>query len=165
MTWVLLFLLAFLPLPGSTCAALTCAGFDAPLGQRFPGSPVPCDEHDAVLASLAVSTGPVQRAPRSKRLGLVRGHMDNMSNGLVLASTVTPVDAGGVPPEWVIAQVQTLRAVCCIYGGAFDGQSPQPPEHHQSLFRDQPRGGAGYRLSPDAGAQAHGEDRGLSYGV
>ena len=40
-----------------------------------------------MVASLAVSTGPIQREPRRKRLALVRDYMDNMSKGLQLAST------------------------------------------------------------------------------
>ena len=46
--------------------------FDTPPGQSFDLGHEPSDEHDAVVASFDVGLGPVQRAPRSKRLALMR---------------------------------------------------------------------------------------------
>jgi len=127
--------------------------FDAPLGKRFPGTPEPSEEHDAVVASLAVSTGPIQRASRRKRLLLIREYMDNMANGLSLAATITPVDAGGVPAEWVIAPgADPSRRVLYIHGGAFMMGSPR--SHRNITNRFSEVSGAAvlaidYRLMPE----------------
>ncbi|MCB1695970.1 MAG: alpha/beta hydrolase [Halioglobus sp.] len=166
-TWVLLFLLVFFAITWFHLRGPDLRRFDAPLGQRFPGSPLPCDEHDAVLASLAVSTGPIQRAPRSKRLGLVREYMDNMSNGLVLAATVTPVDVGGVPAEWVIAPgADPSRRVLYIHGGAFMMGSPRSHRNITNRFSEISRAAVlviDYRLMPEHRRMAGIEDCRTAY--
>ncbi|MDH5170869.1 MAG: alpha/beta hydrolase [Gammaproteobacteria bacterium] len=154
MTWV--FLLLVLLVAAITLFHLRgpdLGRFDAPLGKRFPGTPEPSEEHDAVVASLAVSTGPIQRASRRKRLLLIREYMDNMANGLSLAATITPVDAGGVPAEWVIAPgADPSRRVLYIHGGAFMMGSPR--SHRNITNRFSEVSGAAvlaidYRLMPE----------------
>ena len=44
--------------------------YDKPPGQSFDAGHEPSDEHDAVVASLDVGAGPIQRAPRRQRLAL-----------------------------------------------------------------------------------------------
>ena len=66
MAWVFLFLVVVVAITYFHLRGPDLRQFDAPLGERFPGTPEPSDEHDAVVASLAVSTGPIQRAPRRK---------------------------------------------------------------------------------------------------
>ena len=107
MVWALLIVAAFVAITVFRLRGPNLSQFDAPLGQRFHGGPKGSEEHDAVVASLALHSGPIQRAPRKQRLSLMREYMDNMSEGLELAATITPADAGGVPAEWVVAPAVT----------------------------------------------------------
>jgi acetyl esterase/lipase len=141
--------------------------FDQPLGERFPGSPEPSDEHDAVVASLAMSSGPIQQTPRRKRLPLIREYMENMSVGLDLASSFTPVDAGGVPAEWVMAPgADPKRRVLYIHGGAFMMGSPR--SHRNITIPFSEVSGAAvlaidYRLMPEHRRMAGIEDCRTAY--
>jgi monoterpene epsilon-lactone hydrolase len=154
--WVLLVLVVLVAFAAITVFRLKgsdLSQFDFPLGQRFPGEPEASDEHDAVVASLAVNSGPIQRASRRQRLGLMREYMDNISNGLELAATITPVDAGGVPAEWVVAPgADPSRRVLYIHGGAFMMGSPR--SHRNITNRFSEISGAAvlaidYRLMPE----------------
>ena len=153
MVWVLLIIVAFAAFTIFRLRGSNLSKFDAPLGQRFPGGPEASDEHDAVVASLAVNSGPIQRASRKKRLGLMREYMDSMSEGLELASTITPLNAGGVPAEWVVAPgADPSRRVLYIHGGAFMMGSPR--SHRNITNRFSEVSGAAvlaidYRLMPE----------------
>lgn len=154
MAWILLFLVVVV-------VAITVfhlrgpdlRQFDTPLGQRFAGTPEPSDEHDAVVASLAVNSGPIQRASRRQRLGLMREYMEHLSDNLDLGASFTPVDAGGVPAEWVIAPgADPSRRVLYIHGGAFMMGSPR--SHRNITNRFSEVSGAAvlaidYRLMPE----------------
>lgn len=161
MVWVLLFVVAVVVITVFFLRGPNLSQFDAPPGQRFPGVPE-SDEHDAVLASLAVNSGPIQRAPRSKRLALMREYMDNMSSGLKLASSIHAVDASGVPAEWVIAPgADTSRRVLYIHGGAFTMGSPR--SHRNITNRFSEVSGAAvlaidYRMMPENSRMAGIED-------
>ena len=151
--WVLVIMAVFAAITVFHLRGPDLRRFDAPLGERFPGSAQPSEEHDAVVASLAVSTGPIQRASRRERLRLIREYMDNMANGLSLAATITPVDAGGVPAEWVVAPgADPTRRVLYIHGGAFMMGSPR--SHRNITNRFSEVSGAAvlaidYRLMPE----------------
>jgi monoterpene epsilon-lactone hydrolase len=152
-TWVLLLLAALVAITVFHLRGPDLSQFDSPLGQRFPGGPEPSEEHDAVIASLAVNSGTIQRASRRQRLGLMREYMDNISAGLELASTITPVDASGVPAEWVVAPgADPSRRVLYIHGGAFMMGSPL--SHRNVTNRFSEVSGAAvlaidYRLMPE----------------
>jgi acetyl esterase/lipase len=136
--------------------------FDAPPGQHFVGAAEPSDEHDAVVASLQIGAAPLQRAPRSKRLGLMREYMDNMADGLQISSTVTAVDIDGLPAEWVVApDADPARRVLYIHGGAFTMGSPK--SHRNITNRFSEVSGAAvlaidYRLMPEHPRKAGIED-------
>ncbi|MCB1700242.1 MAG: alpha/beta hydrolase [Halioglobus sp.] len=160
--WVLLFLVVVTAVTLFHLRGPDLRQFDAPLGQRFPGAPVPSEEHDAVVASLAVSSGTLAKASRRERLGLMREYMDNMANGLDLAASITPVVAGGVPAEWVIAPgADPQRRVLYIHGGAFMMGSPR--SHRNITNRFSEVSGAAvlaidYRLMPEHRRMAGIED-------
>ena len=153
MAWVLVILAAVAAITFFHLRGPDLRRFDVPPGERFPGSVETSEEHDAVVASLAVSTGPMQRASRRQRLRLMRDYMDNMSNELSLAATITPVDAGGVPAEWVIAPgVDTTRRVLYIHGGAFTMGSSRSHRRLTAKFSEVAQAAVlviDYRLMPE----------------
>jgi monoterpene epsilon-lactone hydrolase len=162
LVWVLLILLALVAITRFYLRGPDLSAFDAPLGQRFPGSPEPTDEHASVVASLAINTGPIQRAPRRQRLALMREYMDNISTGKQLPADIVPVDAGGVPAEWVTAPgADPSHRVLYIHGGAFVMGSPRSHRNITSRFSEV--SGASvlaidYRLMPEHSRMAGIED-------
>jgi len=137
LVWLLLLLLAAFAVTRFYLRGVDLSPFDSPPGQRFPGSPEPSDEHAAVVASLAVNAGPIQRAPRRQRLKLMREYMDNISAGLELSADIVPADAGGVPAEWVLAPgADPARRVLYIHGGAFVMGSPRSHRNITSRFSE-----------------------------
>lgn len=136
--------------------------FDQPRGEYFDAHHEPSDEHDAVVASLALGAGPIQKAPRRQRLTLSREYMEGMSVGLDLPSTFTPVDAGGVPAEWVVAPgADCSRRLLYIHGGAFVMGSPRSHRNITSRFSEVANAAVlaiDYRLMPEHPRMAGVED-------
>ncbi len=143
------------------------AQFDSPAGHSFASGEDPSDEHDAVVASLAVGMTPLQRESPRKRLRLMREYMDAMSDGLELPSSIAPVNAGGVPAEWVVAPgADGARRVLYIHGGAFVMGSPRSHRNITSRFSEV--SGAAvlaidYRLMPEHSRMAGIEDCRTAY--
>jgi epsilon-lactone hydrolase len=141
--------------------------FDAPAGQSFAVGHEPSDEHDAVVASFDVGMGPVQRAPRSQRLALMREYMDSISASQDFHATISPADAAGVKAEWVVAPgVDETRRVLYIHGGAFVMGSPKSHRNITSRFSE--IAGAAvlaidYRLMPENSRMAGIEDCRTAY--
>lgn len=141
--------------------------FDVPVGQRFDLGHEPSEERDAVVASLEMGVAPLRAAPVRERLRLMRAFMDNMSSGLELASSFTPVDAGGVPGEWVQAPgADPARRVLYIHGGAFTMGSSV--SHRNITNRFSEVSGAvvlaiDYRLMPEHSRMAGVEDCRAAY--
>ncbi len=141
--------------------------FDSPSGQSFDTGHEPSDEHDAVVASMDVGIGPVRRAPRRQRLALMREYMDGISSSQDFHAEISPVDAGGVPAEWVIAPgADITRRVLYIHGGAFVMGSPQSHRNITSRFSEV--AGAAvlaidYRLMPEHPRMAGIEDCRTAY--
>ena len=167
MAWLLVFVVVFVAITFFHLRGPDLRRFDAPLGQRFPGTPEPSDEHDAVVAAMAVNTAPIQQAPRRKRLQLIRDYMDNMSNGLELAAAITPVDACGIPAEWVIAPgADPARRVLYIQGGAFMMGSPRSHRNITNRFSEISNAAVlviDYRLMPEHRRMAGIEDCRTAY--
>lgn len=140
MMWIALFLLALILVAAFTRFYLngpSLSDFDTPLGEQFQGQAEPNNEHDNVVASLALGTGPIRRAPRKQRLALMRQYMDQMSEGVDFDSSFTAVDAGGVPAEWVIAPgADSSRRLLYIHGGAFVMGSPRSHRVITSRFSE-----------------------------
>ncbi|NCF17029.1 MAG: alpha/beta hydrolase fold domain-containing protein [Haliea sp.] len=137
-------------------------GYDAPPGQSFDAGHEPSEEHDAVVASLDVGIGPVQRAPRRQRLALMREYMDSVGASQDFHAQFTPADADGVPAEWVLAPgADERRRVLYIHGGAFVMGSPRSHRNITSRFSE--IAGAAvlaidYRLMPEHSRIAGIED-------
>lgn len=143
------------------------ANYDLPLGEQFGAGREASDAHDEVVASLSVGAGPIRQAPRKEQLRLMREYMDQMSDGLPLASTFTPTDAGGVSAEWVLAPgADTSRRLLYIHGGAFVMGSPRSHRNITDRFA-QLTGCAvlsiDYRLMPEHSRSAGIEDCRTAY--
>ena len=136
--------------------------YDQPRGEQFDSHHEPSNEHDTVVASLAVGAGAIRNAPRRQRLQLSREYMDGISDGLDLASSFTPVDAGGVPAEWVVApDADTSRRLLYIHGGAFVMGSPRSHRNITNRFSEVARAAVlaiDYRLMPEHPRLAGVED-------
>lgn len=141
--------------------------YDTPPGQQFDSHHEPSEEHDAVVASLNIGAGSLREAPRRQQLKLMRQYMDGMSEGLDLSSSFTPVDAGGVPAEWVCAPgADSSRRLLYIHGGAFVMGSPRSHRNITSRFSEV--AGAAvlaidYRLMPEHSRFAGVEDCRTAY--
>ncbi|MEP5569203.1 MAG: alpha/beta hydrolase [Halioglobus sp.] len=140
MMWMTVVLLALVVLLAFTRFYLNgpnLSDFDSPLGEQFKGQGDATDEHDNVVASLAMGSGPIREAPRKQQLALMRQYMDQMSDGVEFDSSFTKVDAGGVPAEWVIAPgADTSRRLLYIHGGAFVMGSPRSHRVITSRFSE-----------------------------
>lgn len=105
--------------------------YDLPEGQRFS----PADSTAAAVSAAAVkalnkrlrgASGPLEKMPWSQRILSMRETMDTFFAGGETASVVTPVDAAGVPAEWVVAAgADSSRRFLYIHGGAFMAGSPK----------------------------------------
>lgn len=167
MAWVLLFLLVLVGITVLHLRGTDLSQFDAPPGQSFDTGPDPSDEHDMVVASLGIGADPIHKAPRRQRLALMREYMDNISSGLDLAAAISPVDAGGVPAEWVMAPgADPARRVLYIHGGAFMMGTPRGHRNITNRFSEV--SGAAvlaidYRLMPEHPRMAGVEDCRAAY--
>jgi acetyl esterase/lipase len=105
--------------------------YDLPEGQRFS----PADATAVAAAAAAVkalnkrlrgASGGLEKMPWSERILSMRETMDTFFAGAETASVVTPVDAAGVPAEWVVAPgADSSRRFLYIHGGAFMAGSPK----------------------------------------
>ncbi|AQA17357.1 alpha/beta hydrolase [Halioglobus japonicus] len=140
--------------------------YDAPAGEQFPGTDF-SDERDHVEASLKVGSGAIREQPRREQLKLLREYLDNMSTGLDLPATFTPVDAGGVPAEWVIApESDPDRRLLYIHGGGFVMGSPRSHRNitaHFAKLCGVSVLSVDYRLMPEHPRLAGVEDCQLAY--
>jgi len=146
------------------------SAFDAPESearQRFSVGDRLNDEHRAVIATLAGINQAMKGVPRAERLARLRTHMDNLFASQPLAARFIPVDAGGVPAEWVIAPgADSARRTLYLHGGAYIFGSPR--SHRVITSRlSEISGGAvlaiDYRLMPEYPRMAGIEDSRCAY--
>jgi acetyl esterase/lipase len=106
-------------------------------------------------------------APRAKHLALLRNYMDNMAAGHLLDARFTPVDAGGVRAEWVLAPgADPTRRTLYIHGGAWMMGSPLSHRVITTKFSEISGGAVlaiDYRLMPEHPRLAGIEDCRSSY--
>lgn len=137
MIWVVIFLAVIFLITVFHLRGSALHEYDSPPGESFDTGHEPGDEHDAVVASLDVGMGPISRAPRRQRLALMREYMDSISGVQDFHAQITPVDAAGVPAEWVVAPgVDHSRRVLYIHGGAFVMGSPVSHRNITSRFSE-----------------------------
>ena len=133
--WVLLVLgviaaISFFYLRGENLAA-----FDRPAGQSFASGAPPNAEHKAVAESLKTGMGSlgIGKLSGKERLYRMREYMDNLSVGKEFTASFTPVDAGGIAAEWVLAPgANPARRLLYLHGGAFTMGSAQS---HRNITR------------------------------
>jgi len=138
------------------------SAFDRPAATPFSRGPQPGPEIAAVLQSMAVVPPLLQAAPLRQRKFVLRKYVDEAFADRVLDATFVPVDAGGVPAEWVLAPgADPRRRLLYIHGGAFIFGSPR--SHRTLTSRFSALSGAAvlaidYRLMPEHPRRAGIED-------
>ncbi|HPW28249.1 MAG TPA: alpha/beta hydrolase [Rhodoferax sp.] len=120
---------------------------------RFSNGPHLNDEHRAVIASMGGIASTLKGTPHSQHLGLLRDYMDNMTAGKAFDAQFTPVDAGGVSAEWVLAPgADPTRRTLYIHGGAWMMGSPRSHRVITTRFSEITGGAVlaiDYRLMPE----------------
>jgi monoterpene epsilon-lactone hydrolase len=143
------------------------SAYDQPQGQQFCAGSAPSAELGAVVASLGRVSQSLKGVPRRRQIHVLRDYLDNMFADEGLGATFTPVDAGGVPGEWVRApNAEGARRLLYIHGGAFTMGSPRSHRRLTSKFSE--ISGAAvlaidYRLMPEHSRMAGIEDCRTAY--
>ena len=105
--------------------------YDLPEGQRFsPGDATAVAASAAAVKALNKrlrgASGPLEKMPWKQRILAMRETMDSFFSNSDIASQIIPVDAAGVPAEWVVAPgADSSRRFLYIHGGAFMAGSPK----------------------------------------
>jgi epsilon-lactone hydrolase len=137
------------------------SAFDRPSGERF-GRDAPGTEIAAVIQSLGKMPLLLQGVPMRQRNAVLRKYMDEIFADRVLDASFTPVDAGGVSGEWVLAPgADPARRTLYIHGGAFMMGSPRSHRTLTSQFSALTGGAVlavDYRLMPEHPRRAGIED-------
>ena len=143
------------------------SAFDQPHGTNMSRPGPPSAEHHAVVASLGRAKLLLAGVPRKRYLPVLRDYLDNLFPHEGLNATFTPVDAGGVPAEWVRApDADSARRLLYIHGGAFMMGSPK--SHRRITSKLSEVAGAAvlaidYRLMPEHPRTAGIEDCRTAY--
>ena len=128
-------------------------GLDGPTGERFSDGAAPGAALQAVVASLGGVREVLRGVPWRRRNAVLRRYMDEMFAGRRLDAHFVPVDAGGVPAEWVLAPgADPARRTLYIHGGAFMLGSPKSHRTLTSRFSALSGGAVlaiDYRLMPE----------------
>ena len=103
--------------------------FDGPIdsvaAESFALPDGPSAEHQQAVAEIQLMGGKVEGLSRKEMLQFTRAFMEDMPRGKSFDCEFVPVDANGVPAEWVMAPgVDPSRRVLYIHGGAFIAGSP-----------------------------------------
>jgi epsilon-lactone hydrolase len=134
-------------------AGADLSAFDAPVGERFSRSDLPSDEARAVVESLGGIRQLLQGTPMREHTAVLRKYMDEVFADRKLDARFVPVDAGGVPAEWVLAPgADPARRTLYIHGGAFIMGSPRSHRTLTSRFSAMTGGAVlaiDYRLMPE----------------
>ncbi len=138
------------------------SAFDGPAGQRFGQGSSPGPEIQAVVASLGNIENMLHGVPMRQRNAVLRKYMDDMFADRQFDASFIPVDAGGVPAEWVVAPgTDGTRRTLYIHGGAFVMGSPRSHRTLTSQFAALTGGAVlaiDYRLMPEHPRRAGIED-------
>ncbi len=97
----------------------------------------PGEQHEAVVKAVRELTQQISFGMQKDNIQAARAVIDRMSDGRDYISEFIPVDAGGVPAEWVIAPgVDNTRRVLYIHGGGFIMGSPKSHRTITSKFSE-----------------------------
>jgi acetyl esterase/lipase len=105
--------------------------------RRFgrPGDPGPV--HKEVLKQVRELTLHILVGTQKDDLKKARAAFETISDGLQLSSVFTPVDAAGVPGEWVISPgADSNKRVLYIHGGGFVMGSPKSHRNITNRFSE-----------------------------
>lgn len=143
------------------------SAFNGKVGDYFDMSSESAAARKAVEETLAGGMGSIETKSRKERLKRLREYMDSISDDQDINATLIPVDAGGVPAEWVLAPgVDTSRRVLYIHGGAFMMGSPKSHRNITSSFSREANAAVlaiDYRLMPENSRMAGIEDCRTAY--
>jgi len=104
---------------------------------RFTNLPATGPEQEAVTKTVNELAAKITHAVRHHQMQQARALIDTMSDGRHYASKFIPVDAGGVPAEWVVAPAaDPARRMLYIHGGAFIMGSPKSHRTITSKFSE-----------------------------
>jgi monoterpene epsilon-lactone hydrolase len=153
---------AFLFLRGENLAR-----FDLPLGKAMQSDKPASAAHQLAVASFARLATNLKTVPNRERIGYLRNYMDNMFAGRKFDATFTPVDAGGVAAEWVVApNGDPAKRMLYIHGGDYTMGSPRSHRTLTSRFAAITGGAVlaiDYRLMPEHPRMAGIEDCRTAY--
>lgn len=143
------------------------SAFDAPAAERFGLNAPPSAELRAVVASFSDLRDSLRGVPLRARTAALRQYLDTAFGDRALDARFVPVDAGGVPAEWVLVPgADPARRLLYIHGGAFIIGSPR--SHRTLTTRFARACGAAvlaidYRLMPEHPRRAGIEDCRTAY--
>ena len=124
-------------------------------------------EHRRIAQQIAAAASGDASSDRAAFLQRMRADMDAAGTKASIVSTVAPVDAGGVPGEWVIApNAAPGRKVLYIHGGGYMMGSPHSHRLVTSRMSEAARAAVlsiDYRLMPEHRRMAGIEDCRAAY--
>jgi acetyl esterase/lipase len=136
-----------------------CETFTSPGG--------PSAEHQQAAREIQAKGMELNTVPFKTRLVHMREFMDSLTDNRVFNTRFVPVDAGGVPAEWVLAQGgDGSRRMLYIHGGAFFAGSPKSHRTLTSQLAERTGGAVlaiDYRLMPEHKRAAGIEDCRTAY--
>lgn len=137
-----------------------------PRTSRNPGRALSA-ENAAVIASLGGIAAMLKNVPRRQHLALLRKYMDEVFEFTDTATRFSPVQANGVPAEWVLApKVDSQRRLLYIHGGAFMMGSPKSHRRLTAKFSELANAAVlaiDYRLMPEHARMVGIEDCRTAY--
>jgi len=105
--------------------------------KTFTNPEGPDIQNDAVVKAVRELTQQISFGMQKDNVQAARAVIDSMSDGHSYISEFIPVDAGGVPGEWVIAPgADNNRRVLYIHGGGFIMGSPKSHRTITSKFSE-----------------------------
>lgn len=105
--------------------------------QKFTNPHGPGPQQQAVNTQVRDITAQIAADVGRRDMQAARSAIDGMSDGRDYVSNFLPVDAGGVPAEWVIAPgADATRRVLYIHGGGFMMGSPKSHRTITSKFAE-----------------------------
>ncbi|RLA38869.1 MAG: alpha/beta hydrolase [Gammaproteobacteria bacterium] len=97
----------------------------------------PGSEHEDVVRFVRQLTRKISPAIRRHNTQIARGLIDSITDGRDYVSRFIPVNAGGVPAEWVLAPgADSSKRVLYIHGGGFIMGSPKSHRTINSKFSE-----------------------------
>jgi acetyl esterase/lipase len=121
--------------------------------QRFTLAGGPGPEHQQLIKAVRELTVRIAVGRSHHNMKAARTAFDSISDGREFKSEFLPVDAGGIPAEWVIAPgADTTRRMLYIHGGGFVVGSPKSHRTMTSKFSEITGGAVlsiDYRLMPE----------------